>query len=316
MSVYKENGRWRFEFKRIVDGQRFRTTKLLPKGWSARQAEDYDRKQTEKLYGQVSLGEHTQPTIERAVMLYIEHRCPHLNYGQGVIKQLARGFDYYKGKLLSDLPQVALDIRKEAVTEATKRNRIAYIRAACRYAYKHHNLGDIDPAARLTMPKVNNKRHVYIERKDMLKICKLADRRVRPYIRVAFYSGMRMSEIFKAEVKNDCFDLGITKNGQPRLVPIHPKILSTAHRLPVIGKWTLHKYYTKAKKKAGFANVRFHDLRHSTASALINQGVDLNTVGEILGHLDPTSTRRYAHLKTSTLTTAIHKIGRKSHNSG
>ena len=53
----------------------------------------------------------------------------------------------------------------------------------------------------------------------------------------------------------------------------------------------------------------FHDLRHSNASAMINKGVDLHTVGKVLGHKSAQSTRRYAHLSIETLDAAIRKIG-------
>ena len=57
--------------------------------------------------------------------------------------------------------------------------------------------------------------------------------------------------------------------------------------------------------------MRFHDLRHSAASEMVNAGVDLYTVGRVLGHRDPRSTQRYAHLTHDTLADAVGKIGRK-----
>ena len=45
---------------------------------------------------------------------------------------------------------------------------------------------------------------------------------------------------------------------------------------------------------------------------LINAGVDLFTVGRVLGHKDPRSTQRYSHLAIDTLTAAVGKIGRKN----
>ena len=56
---------------------------------------------------------------------------------------------------------------------------------------------------------------------------------------------------------------------------------------------------------------RLHDLRHSAASAMINAGVDLYTVGGVLGHQSATSTKRYSHLATSTLAAAVSMIGKK-----
>ena len=55
----------------------------------------------------------------------------------------------------------------------------------------------------------------------------------------------------------------------------------------------------------------FHTLRHSTASEMINAGIALNTVGEVLGHRSAASTRRYAHLQTAALKGALATVGRK-----
>ena len=58
--------------------------------------------------------------------------------------------------------------------------------------------------------------------------------------------------------------------------------------------------------------MHLHDLRHSTASEMINARVDLYTVGAVLGHTDPRSTKRYAHLRHETLAEAVGKIGRRA----
>jgi site-specific recombinase XerD len=56
-------------------------------------------------------------------------------------------------------------------------------------------------------------------------------------------------------------------------------------------------------------DLHIHDCRHSAASNMVNQGVDLYTVGKVLGHKDLRSTKRYSHLSVDTLTAAIRKIG-------
>jgi hypothetical protein len=49
-------------------------------------------------------------------------------------------------------------------------------------------------------------------------------------------------------------------------------------------------------KKAGFANIHLHSLRHSHASQLLSQGVPLPTVSKRLGHADASITAKvYAH---------------------
>jgi site-specific recombinase XerD len=43
----------------------------------------------------------------------------------------------------------------------------------------------------------------------------------------------------------------------------------------------------------------------------VNAGVDLFTVGKVLGHRDARSTARYSHLSADTLAVAVGKIGTK-----
>jgi integrase len=72
------------------------------------------------------------------------------------------------------------------------------------------------------------------------------------------------------------------------------------------GKLTdVKRQFRSALRKAGIENFRFHDLRHTTASHLIMNGVDLKTVSEILGHADTKMTERYSHLSPKHRTRAI-----------
>jgi integrase len=67
-------------------------------------------------------------------------------------------------------------------------------------------------------------------------------------------------------------------------------------------------FYT-ARKKAGIEDFRFHDLRHTAATRMVEAGVSLFTVGQILGHTDPKTTMRYAHPDKS-LKEGIEALGR------
>ncbi|MGQ8876572.1 tyrosine-type recombinase/integrase [Delftia sp. NA_296.1] len=59
-----------------------------------------------------------------------------------------------------------------------------------------------------------------------------------------------------------------------------------------------------------------HDLRHSTASEMINAGVDLYNMGGVLGHKSAVSTKRHGHLATKTLKSAVALVGKKSLHNG
>ena len=60
-----------------------------------------------------------------------------------------------------------------------------------------------------------------------------------------------------------------------------------------------------AVKKADLLGTRLHDCRHSFASSCMSSGIDLFTVGRLLGHNDHLSTMRYSHLANDTLLAAV-----------
>jgi len=55
--------------------------------------------------------------------------------------------------------------------------------------------------------------------------------------------------------------------------------------------------------------VRLHDLRHTYASILASQGLSLPIIGALLGHTQPQTTARYAHLLDDPLRAATERVG-------
>ena len=62
-------------------------------------------------------------------------------------------------------------------------------------------------------------------------------------------------------------------------------------------------------KAAGITGLRVHDLRHSFASLLVSEGASLPLIGALLGHSNPVTTARYAHLLQNPLRAAATKVG-------
>ncbi|MEV5898157.1 tyrosine-type recombinase/integrase [Nonomuraea fuscirosea] len=57
-------------------------------------------------------------------------------------------------------------------------------------------------------------------------------------------------------------------------------------------------------------DARVHDARHTAATLLIEQGVDISVVQEILGHSQLTTTKRYTHITATLSTEAAARMGR------
>lgn len=62
-------------------------------------------------------------------------------------------------------------------------------------------------------------------------------------------------------------------------------------------------------KAAGIEGVRLHDLRHTYASVLASAGLSLPVIGALLGHTQPGTTARYAHLFDDPLRAATERVG-------
>jgi site-specific recombinase XerD len=63
--------------------------------------------------------------------------------------------------------------------------------------------------------------------------------------------------------------------------------------------------WDRARRVAGLPDLRLHDLRHSFASVLVNNGVPIYDVQKLLGHASVKTTQRYAHLSSTTLFKSI-----------
>jgi site-specific recombinase XerD len=75
-------------------------------------------------------------------------------------------------------------------------------------------------------------------------------------------------------------------------------------RMTSAQNWFTHQF-AKARDKAKLHDVSAHTLRHTCASRLVQAGVSLYEVRQLLGHSSITVTERYAHLAPSSLDRAV-----------
>ena len=150
------------------------------------------------------------------------------------------------------------------------------------------------------------------EEKRMYKIINEKFTYLEPIVTCALQTGMRKGEILNLQWKQIDFDYGFiellkTKSGKSRKIPLSKTLKTTLERLdrsydyvfinPLTAQpyTDIHNSFSTVLKEANIDNFRFHDLRHTVATRLVEKGIDLVVVKEILGHSKIDTTLRYAH---------------------
>lgn len=187
------------------------------------------------------------------------------------------------------------------------------------------------PNFKIKAPLVNNKVTETLSKDELKRLLAVLDnysnRQVANLLKLAMATGMRRGELFKLEWTDINFDIGIIHLRDPKgktdvYLPMNEwaeSILKEHERTdsPLVfpgqdGKQraTIQQASKDIREKAGLpANFRMcHGLRHFYATTLVNSGVDLYAVQKLLGHKNPTTTARYAHLRSSTLRDATNNI--------
>ena len=112
------------------------------------------------------------------------------------------------------------------------------------------------------------------------------------------------------DLKKRTAHLPTTKNGDARTVPLSSRAVAVLEALPrdpddgrVFGTTYegVHQAFVRACKRAGIADLRFHDLRHEATSRLFERGLNPMQVAAITGHKTLQMLKRYTHLRAEDL---------------
>ncbi len=171
-----------------------------------------------------------------------------------------------------------------------------------------------------------NKRERYLSSEEMERLGNVLSECERdgietPYV-VTFFkllllTGARLGEIQTLKwdyVKDGCFMLPDSKTGAKKIyfgpevqglldglarVPNNPYVIVG----PMVGEYMndMQKPWRRIRKRAGLEDVTIHDLRHTFASFMVTAGHSLPMIGKLLGHSQPQTTARYAHLADATM---------------
>lgn len=244
----------------------------------------------------------------------------------------------------TNLNSYILYLEKKGFAAATVSRSIASMKAFFHYCDKE--LGLIgDPSEKLKSPKIEKKIPEILTMEEVVRLLEQPkgdtpkEVRDKAMLELLYATGIRVSELINLEVS----DINLQMNyivcrdtNKERVIPfgnearhalIHylessravmvedknSQILFTncsGQKMSRQGFWKLIKYYAK---KAGItADITPHTLRHSFAAHLVENGADLRSVQEMLGHSDISTTQIYAtmnHNRIREVYTRAHPRG-------
>jgi len=203
-------------------------------------------------------------------------------------------------------------IRREKVKSGTVNRELTCLKTVFNLAIKNGK-ALTNPVRQVKMLLNPAKRIRFLTQGETRLLLRACDDRLRPLVILALQTGMRRGEILNLRWRDIDFDnrllwIGETKTGEGRYIPmdetvvkmlserqdkIPDKLLFAKNEYP---RWIVRRWFNRAVKKSAITVCTFHTLRHTFASHLVMAGVDLVTVGELLGHKNYTTTLRYAHL--------------------
>lgn len=241
-----------------------------------------------------------------------------------------------------DIRPLHMERIKKNMAEAKKAPRsIQYALAVVRQVFNHSiknefYFGDC-PTRKVAKPRFDNRRTrflTYQEAEVLLHDLFKRSRQLHDMALLSLNCGLRAGEIFdlkwgNVDLDQDMMILMDTKSGKNRTVHLTQKAKHVLENLPkgktgdfvftdragerikdisnafmsAVNKLKLNEGVTDRRSK-----VIFHTLRHTYASWLVQQGVDLYTVKELMGHSTLAMTERYSHLRKENLTNAIKKF--------
>jgi integrase len=149
--------------------------------------------------------------------------------------------------------------------------------------------------------------------------------RMRRIVLAALLTGMRQGEIIslrreQVDLKAREITLTKTKSNKVRRIPIAGALVPVleealaASRTGVVFESRNGEAFTedgvrnswdRVRTRAGLEDFRFHDLRHSCATALRRRGAGLDVIQKILGHSSLAMVMRYAHLNEDMVRAAM-----------
>ena len=229
------------------------------------------------------------------------------------------------------------------VSPGTVRRELALLGHVFTVAIKEWGVGLTgNPVQSIRRPSAGSGRNRRLkpdeERQLMAAVAAHSNPMLRWIVVLALETGMRSSEITSLRVDQVDLErrvarLDLTKNGSARTVPLSRRaaeVLQEALDHPIRPKgcslvffgepgkdgerrpYQFKKTWVDMKRRLGFADLRFHDLRHEAVSRMVEAGLSDQEVAAISGHRSMQMLKRYTHLRAEDLVLKLDASGRET----
>jgi integrase len=213
--------------------------------------------------------------------------------------------------------------RMEHAAPATINKELQLVRHAFNLAMREWEWCRDNPMHRVSMEQVRNEVDRWLTADEEDRLMAAASSWLQEIMVFALNTGLRQGEILRLQWEDVDFARGTlivmqSKNGTRRTIPLNTNVYELlaakqtatglargpVFRTPrgnVLQVRFLVREFCEARNRAGIPNFRFHDMRHTFATRLVQRGVGLYKVQRLLGHKTNLMTQRYAHHSPESL---------------
>jgi integrase len=206
--------------------------------------------------------------------------------------------------------------KKEPIKPATLARELEVLRHALNLAVREWEWLEKSPFEKVRIERVDNRVERWLTPEEEAKLRGFSLPWLKDIIIFALNTGARQDEILSLKWPEVSLEGGTVtflkiKNKERRTIPINKtlrELLASKRKVRNISGYVfasqagikidarnLLRAFYKVRKAAGLQELRFHDLRHTFATRLVQAGIDLYVVKELLGHKTIVMTMRYAH---------------------
>jgi integrase len=227
---------------------------------------------------------------------------------------------YSMTKMTPSVVAAYRDERLKTVAAGTIIRELSILSGIITHARKEWGLPTPNPCAMVRKPPTPQGRSRLLtqdEEARLLDELKPVRRRspwMVPLVKLALETAMRRGELLAlrwedVNLKAQTAFLPMTKNGSARLVPLSKKAIAILEGLPNNGQgcvfpisyMTMNNCFVAARERAGIANLRFHDLRHTATSRLAEKLPNVIELASVTGHQTIQMLKRYYHPSAEAL---------------